>query len=281
MKKFLKYVLLPIAVFAIVLMVFKNAGSLSSGVFQDRPLALRYSTKFIATILLPLLVIKSIYRNHYQEFGFNFDNYKYSLIMALRSYGVAGPAGITFWLIALLGYSFQDWSGAFILSGAYLIVLVLIPRVTSNHLNTSEATIDNSSRKVIIPILLAMSLLTCILAYTSQDRPGVLIKALYYLFIVGFGEELFFRGYIQSSLNQFFGKPFSLWGTNVGWGFVITSVLFGLIHALASNPPTWPWALFTAIMGFGLGFVRERSGSILAPILLHGLMDLPLAFFGK
>jgi len=55
-------------------------------------------------------------------------------------------------------------------------------------------------------------------------------------------------------------------------------LLFGLAHALVSEPPTWPWALFTLVLGLTLGFIREKDGSILGPALLHAMLDMPLVF---
>lgn len=63
-----------------------------------------------------------------------------------------------------------------------------------------------------------------------------------------------------------------------GWGVFLAALLFGLIHALVNMPPTWPWALFTLIMGLTLGFIREKDGSILAPAILHLMLDFPLVF---
>ncbi len=54
----------------------------------------------------------------------------------------------------------------------------------------------------------------------------------FYIFFLGLGEELLFRGNIQSRLNAAQGKPFKFYGVNWGWGIIITSVLFGLMHVL-------------------------------------------------
>ena len=40
-----------------------------------------------------------------------------------------------------------------------------------------------------------------------------------------------------------------------------------------------PLALFTTALGLIFGYLREKDGSVLAPAFLHGLADLPLAFF--
>jgi membrane protease YdiL (CAAX protease family) len=99
-----------------------------------------------------------------------------------------------------------------------------------------------------------------------------------YAVFVGFGEEILYRGYIQSRLNEVFGRPFKFSGVAFGWGFLITNLLFGLMHVgvqrwiLGLNMEvTFAWGLWTIFSGLVFSFVREKSGSIIAPALLHGL----------
>jgi membrane protease YdiL (CAAX protease family) len=46
-----------------------------------------------------------------------------------------------------------------------------------------------------------------------------------YALFVGFGEEILFRGYIQSQLNEAFGRPYRFFETPFGWGGLITAPL--------------------------------------------------------
>lgn len=98
-----------------------------------------------------------------------------------------------------------------------------------------------------------------------------------YAFFVGFGEEIMYRGFVQSRLNQAFGRPFVFLGVPWGWGLVLTSLLFGFTHVLNVDAATgqigwfWGWGLWTIFGGLTFGYVRERTGNVLAPALLHGL----------
>jgi membrane protease YdiL (CAAX protease family) len=62
-----------------------------------------------------------------------------------------------------------------------------------------------------------------------------------------------------------------------GWGLVLTSLLFGFTHVLNVDAATgqtgwyWGWGLWTTFGGLTFGYVRERTGNVLAPALLHGL----------
>ena len=97
------------------------------------------------------------------------------------------------------------------------------------------------------------------------------------------GEEIFYRGYIQSRLNEGFGRPHNFFGIKWGWGVIITSFLFGFMHFMAFSNPLrgyffpWSWwwwyGFWTFFAGLIFGVVREKTGSIVAPALLHGIMN--------
>lgn len=70
----------------------------------------------------------------------------------------------------------------------------------------------------------------------------------------GFGEELLFRGYMQTRLNQ-------RWGPVVG--IVSASVLFGVMHMDPIHSP------LAGALGVYLGFVAYRFRSILPAIAAH------------
>jgi membrane protease YdiL (CAAX protease family) len=99
-----------------------------------------------------------------------------------------------------------------------------------------------------------------------------------YAVFVGFGEEILFRGYIESRLNEVFGRQFNFFGVSFGWSVLITNLLFGLMHVgvirwiLGINyDVNLAWGCWTVFSGLVFSFIREKSDSILAPALLHGL----------
>jgi uncharacterized protein len=74
--------------------------------------------------------------------------------------------------------------------------------------------------------------------------------------IAGAAEELFFRGYMQTRLTE-------AWGA--GRAIVVTAACFGILHVDFSGVHV---ALAFA-MGLYLGFVVERTGSVLPAIVCH------------
>jgi membrane protease YdiL (CAAX protease family) len=97
-------------------------------------------------------------------------------------------------------------------------------------------------------------------------------------FCTALGEELFFRGYVQSRLNNVFGRPWQLFGVPIGPGLLIASLLFGSIHVLNPTRPfeghwefSWSWGAIGVLGGLLYGFLRELTGSIWAGTIVHGL----------
>jgi len=77
----------------------------------------------------------------------------------------------------------------------------------------------------------------------------------------GLAEEMLFRGALQ---------PRS--------GLIVASVLFGALH-FAPQRDLLPWTGFAVVMGFVLGGLFEWTGTLLAPVLAHTLINavnLPL-----
>ncbi|QNN24783.1 CPBP family intramembrane metalloprotease [Planctomycetales bacterium ZRK34] len=95
----------------------------------------------------------------------------------------------------------------------------------------------------------------------GPTRWGLIISAVVLAPIV---EETIFRGMWQTALLQ--SKVVLTPWAAIG----ITSVIFTLTHVQIANLNALP-ALFT--LSLGLGYVYERSGSLLAPMLLHAIFN--------
>jgi uncharacterized protein len=94
----------------------------------------------------------------------------------------------------------------------------------------------------------------------------------------GLAEETAFRGVLLALLDRAFLRRVRILGAEMGWGAVVTSLLFGLTHGLdvsASGVLSLnlaPMAI-PLLGGFVLAWTRSRSGSLLPPILLHAGMN--------
>lgn len=230
--------------------------------------------KLILTILLPFLLIISS-KKIKPISGIYFGQINNSIQIAAKSFSLIGPACFGFWLIGLLGWSFKDWYGSIAMSVLFAIALFFIPKVTRT-LSANDETEKKNLTGIYLLVLIAV--ITTVVLIILPNPDSIVKKILYYFFIVAVGEELLFRGYLQSSFNLVFNKKFKIGNVSFGWGLILSAVLFGLIHSLIVTPTVWPWMLFTFVGGLILGFIREKDGSLLAPIIVHGLMDFPLVF---
>ncbi|WP_439473167.1 CPBP family intramembrane glutamic endopeptidase, BDIM_20840 family [Brevundimonas sp.] len=93
----------------------------------------------------------------------------------------------------------------------------------------------------------------------------------------GLDEELFYRGVLLLMLNEAFARPLRLLGAPMGWGALISSVAFGLAHALGYSDGAFTFDAMTMALTGGpallLVWLREKTGSLLLPVLLHNFAN--------
>ena len=109
-----------------------------------------------------------------------------------------------------------------------------------------------------------------------------LVAVLVQVLVVALPEELFYRGWLQTSLGRLApGRGVTVLGARLGHGFLATQALVALGHLVTLQP----WRLGTFFPGLLFGWLRERTGSIVAPVAAHALSNLFLlvlerSFFG-
>jgi len=110
------------------------------------------------------------------------------------------------------------------------------------------------------------------LAPRLPDR--FLLLVLVQLLVVALPEELFYRGWMQSSWARAApGRGVRVLGARLGAGFLWTQLLFAAGHLVVLAP----WRLATFFPGLLFGWLRERTGSVAAPVVVHALSNLFIA----
>lgn len=111
-------------------------------------------------------------------------------------------------------------------------------------------------------------------AQTAIDMAGWLG---FELLLVGICEETLFRGFLLGVLEALSPSRVRFGGFSISTAGITIAVIFALAHANNFAIDPWPVALGQQIYALALGFLyvwlRERSGSLLAPILTHSLSD--------
>jgi CAAX protease family protein len=101
--------------------------------------------------------------------------------------------------------------------------------------------------------------------------PGVAVFALLQVLVVALPEELFYRGWMQAAWARTDpARGVTVLGARLGAGFVSTQLLFALGHLVVLQP----WRLATFFPGLLFGWVRARTGSVAAPIVVHALSNV-------
>jgi len=91
---------------------------------------------------------------------------------------------------------------------------------------------------------------------------------------VALPEEFFFRGYLQTSFNRAWGRPFDTFGASWGWGLPAAALLFALCHLIYGDLGQ----LKVLFFGLFAGWLRERTDSIVTPIFYHAAGNVLLEF---
>lgn len=208
---------------------------------------------------------------------FNGKKFTKSMIAGAKALAVMFPASFAFPIAEMFGLGFTDWGGAGIIASFYLIAILGLLWLFKEKKVVEEKGFSSSDARISGWIFI-IGLFLVGLFYALYPPVSNVVIALVF---VGFMEEFFFRGYMQPRLNFAFEKRFNFLNFQFGWGLIITSAFFGLIHVISpgDNPMEWAWGFWTFVAGFGFGVIREKNGSFLAPAMVHGVtMILPLIF---
>lgn len=122
-----------------------------------------------------------------------------------------------------------------------------------------------------------VSILVCaVFVYFALKEPNGAIDRetlAFQLTMPGLEEEPFYRGILLLALNEAFRSRANILGIQLGWGGMLSCAVFGLAHAFSYAHGAFhfePMAMaLTAGSALILVWLRERTGSVLLPILLH------------
>lgn len=93
----------------------------------------------------------------------------------------------------------------------------------------------------------------------ARASPGAFVAIVVGFVAAAIGEELFFRGAMQSRLKARWGPRRAI---------LVTAVLFGLLHFDPLH------AAFAVLFGLYLGWTVERAGSLVPALAIHGFNNL-------
>ncbi|MBD3159321.1 MAG: CPBP family intramembrane metalloprotease [Candidatus Lokiarchaeota archaeon] len=178
------------------------------------------------------------------------------------------------------GWSYLEPLGALLMTGIFLLSTFLVARLISTKYNAfDEMKLPKEKHRNNVVVLIILLMFPILLAVALDSLSVAVLHTVIWQFIFsGFGEEIFFRGYIQSRLNQVFGRPYEWKSIQFGLGLFITAALFAISHMfsiagflIGDFTVDWWYGTFTFVGGILFGLLREKTGSIVASGTLHGL----------
>lgn len=125
----------------------------------------------------------------------------------------------------------------------------------------------------LLPVAMAAIILNNFLNLpTAELSPELLLWSTLGAIGVGFGEEMITRGSLIVGLRSHFGE---------GRVWLISSLMFSALHIpnVIFGLPLWAMpvqVLLTFVIGSGLYAIRRISGTLILPMVLHGLWDSSL-----
>ncbi len=102
----------------------------------------------------------------------------------------------------------------------------------------------------------------------ADDIPGQLL-------VIALPEEAFFRGFLQTALDQVWPPRWRLWGATVGPSLLVTSAIFAVGHVFTEPHPGRLAVFFPSLL---FGWMRARTGGIGASVLFHAACNLFVSF---
>jgi membrane protease YdiL (CAAX protease family) len=228
---------------------------------------------FTGVLMVALGLFMIIFRRYeFNEIGVTTENWRTSV-----NYGARGwiffmiPQFILSFILAW-GVSYKDSIElAGLLGGIVVIATFFMAR-------RNEAKPVTNTRLLVIVVVL-LSPLVFRLIYEDFSM-GLLKEFIWNILVGGFAEEFFYRGYIQSSINNEYTRDWKLGKINFGPGLLVSSLLYGLSRGLrtikpwrGAYPVSWSWTLFAFTVSFFYGLIRESSGDIIGSGTANSLID--------
>lgn len=237
--------------------------------WENRVLGGSYLTGVLLVVLAVIVIV--VRRYEFRLMGLEALDWRRSINTGFRGWMFFIVPQLVLSFFQTWGIRYQDYLGAALVLG----MLVLV----AGYFMSKKEAVPASNRRLMVIVLLLLAPLALGLLYDSFTL-NLLKTYSWNILVGGFAEELFYRGYIQSSINQEYGREWRIGKTSFGPGLIISAFLYGLGRGMRTMKPwsgvyavSWSWTLYAFTLGVFYGLIRENAGDILASGTANGLID--------
>jgi uncharacterized protein len=181
---------------------------------------------------------------------------------------------------AVFGHAWHyNWMGkGFSLAFGLIVAIILIAsrKFRSRELGLSFLQAPGTGRALLTVVLPFLILLVVLAAMSRGSKDHSLETLLFQATMPGLTEELFFRGILLALFDRMFAARFRVFGAELSYGAIATSLMFGLGHVVTFHAKGIPHVdighgIMTTVVALLLVWIRCRSRSLVLPVVLHNL----------
>jgi membrane protease YdiL (CAAX protease family) len=96
--------------------------------------------------------------------------------------------------------------------------------------------------------------------------------------VIALPEEAFYRGYLQTRLDEVWAPRWNVLGADVGPGLIATAMIFAAGHLATVQVPARLAVFFPALL---FGWLRARTGGIGASVCFHATCNVYSLMLGR
>jgi len=117
------------------------------------------------------------------------------------------------------------------------------------------------------------------MSFSLPVRPGEAANEVFnQLLVIALPEEAFYRGYLQSRLDESWMPRWRVLGANLGPGWLVAAAVFAVGHVATVHSPARLAVFFPALL---FGWLRARTGGIGASVVFHMLCNVYSQALGR
>lgn len=205
------------AVGEVALVTFAAVPYLTLGIYRLFPRFESWQTEtlgfpipvFVYAVMIGLSLLVIFLRGKkLADYGIHFQEIRYHLDIAAACFIPVVLSNLPHGM----GVDYRSWRGALLLAVVNIALLLTLAWLLRSKPTTRPAAVLSACFIWLPGINLTLG--------STMGQAFVLF--LTYAVFVGFGEEILYRGYMQSRLNEVFGRPYRFFDVPFGWGALIT-----------------------------------------------------------